>query len=427
MRLALSVLMIGAVIVAEHGHAADPELWWAILLFGVGQAFYVLTEVFNAVFRAYQQMRYQTLTVVSGQILIVVFCLVAIVLNWGLVGLFAARAAANLARLAFGWYLSRTRFIPERLSSNGRSMWWLLRESFPLGVNLTLRRLIWRGGIVMLTTVLNQQEPGRGDLAAGLLYGPLRLVEQMRIVPASLVGAILPVFSQQARLEPARFRDSLAKSFKLFLALSLLIAVTMTALAGPITRLVLGSGLAAAAGVLAVFGWIILFTFPNQFFEAALLAVGRQSVVALGLGLGFVVGATASWLHLVSAYGALGVAYGIMLAEGIAFLVGFAALLPWFNRRELALSVGKIALACLVAGITFYELRALSIWLAGPLGGLAFLAAILLLRTFDRQELEAILTMVTFTRRLRWIRRRLNLQPQPPAGAETDARDKSLP
>jgi O-antigen/teichoic acid export membrane protein len=407
MRLGLSLIMIAAVLVAERGHAGDPQLWWAILLFAVGQVFYVLTEVFNAVFRAYQQMRYQTITIVSGQVMIVLFCLVAIGLDWGLVGLFAARAAANLLRLLLGWYLSRTRFIPERLSGNWPSMWYLLRESFPLGVNLTLRRLVWRGGIVLLTTLLNQQSPGQGDLAAGLLYGPLRLVEQMRIVPVSLVGAILPVFSQQARQEPTKFRDYLAKSFKLFLALSLLLAVTMTGLAGPITRLVLGSGLAAAAAVLAVFGWVVLFTFPNQFFEAALLAVGRQSVVAVGLGFGFVVGALTSWLYLIPVHQALGVAYGVMLAEGIAFIVSLVVLLPYFNRRELAVSMGKIALACLVAGGTFYGLRGLSIWLVGPLGLLVFLVATLLLRTFDVKELEAILAMVTFHRRLRWIRRRL--------------------
>jgi O-antigen/teichoic acid export membrane protein len=285
-------------------------------------------------------------------------------------------------------------------------MEYLLRESFPLGINLALRRLIWRGGIVMLATLLNRISPGQGDLAAGLLYGPLRLVEQMRIVPASLVGAILPVFSQQARLEPERFREMLAKSYKLFVALSLLLAVTITALARPITNLVLGSNLEAAAGVLAIFGWIILFTFPNQFYEAALLAVGRQWVVAVGLTLG-VIGALASYLYLAPTYQELGVAYGIMLAEGTVSVISFIALLPYFNRRELAISLSKIALSCLIAGAVLYWLSHLSIWLVGPLGILAFLVTILALRTFNEEELEAIVAMVTFHRRLRWIRRRL--------------------
>ncbi len=405
LRLILSALMIIVVIVAASGHSGDPELWWAILLFAIGQMLYSLTEVFTAVFRAYQQMQYQALTIISGQTLIVICYLIAIVMDWGLVGLFGMRAAANLIRLLLGWYLNRTRFLTEHLSADWRSMGYLLRESFPLGINLALRRLIWRGGIVMLTTLLNRMSPGQGDLAAGLLYGPLRLVEQMRIVPASLVGAILPVFSQQARLEPERFRETLAKSYKLFVALSLLLAITITALAKPITSLVLGSNLAAAAGVLAVFGWIILFTFPNQFYEAALLAVGRQWVVAVGLALGVTIGTLASWLYLAPVYQALGVAYGIMLAEGTVSVISFIALLPYFNRRELAISMGKIALSCLVAGAVFYGLRYLSIWLVGPLGVLAFLIAILLLRTFDKEELEAIVAMVTFHRRLRWIRR----------------------
>ena len=287
LRWVLSLVMVVAVLIAAQGHYANPQLWWAILFFAVGQVFSNLTEVFTAVFRAYQQMQYQAFTVIFGQALIVLLTFVAIGLDWGLAGLFGMRLVANFLRLMAGWYLSRRRFIREAVSTDWRSMWYLLKESFPLGINMFVRRFIWRGGIVMLTTILNAQAPGQGDLAAGLLYGPIRLVEQMRIVPAALIGAILPVFAQQARLQPQKFRKTLAQSLKLFIAISLLLAVLMTTLAQQITDLVLGRGLAGASAILAVFGWIILFTFSNQFYEAALLAVGRQWVVAIGLGLGF--------------------------------------------------------------------------------------------------------------------------------------------
>ena len=312
-------------LIAAQGHYANPQLWWAILFFAVGQVFSNLTEVFTAVFRAYQQMQYQAFTVIFGQALIVLFTFVAIGLDWGLAGLFGARLVANLLRLVAGWYLSRRRFIREAVSTDWRSMWYLLKESFPLGINMFVRRFIWRGGIVMLTTILNAQAPGQGDLAAGLLYGPIRLVEQMRIVPAALIGAILPVFAQQARLQPQKFRKTLAQSLKLFIAISLLLAVLMTTLAQQITDLVLGRGLAGASAILAVFGWIILFTFSNQFYEAALLAVGRQWVVAIGLGIGFALGAAATWFYLVPMFAAVGVAYGIMLSEGVVFVISTKA------------------------------------------------------------------------------------------------------
>ncbi len=414
LRLGLSALMMVAVLLAAPGYTTDPTLWWAIVLFGLGQVLFVLAEVFNSVFRAYQQMRYQTYTVVTGQALITALCIVAILVNWGLVGLFAVRVVANLLRLVYAWYLSRTRFIREGLSTDWASMWRILKESFPLGLNLILRRLIWRGGIVLMTTQLNQRGPGMGDLASGLLYGPLRLVEQLRIIPASLVGAMLPVFAQQASSEPARFRKTLADSFRLLMVLSLLLTVLIVSFAVPLTRMAFGPGLIAAAGVLVVFGWTIPFSFANQFYEAALLAVSRQRIVAMGLLAGFAISLAASWFYLVPVHQALGVAYGILIAEGFAFIVSFVALLPYVNLRGSAVDFGKMGLACAAAATVFYLLRDVIFWVAAPAGVLVFVVVTLLVRIFATKELEAIVAMVTFHRRLRWIRHRIFGLPEPP-------------
>jgi O-antigen/teichoic acid export membrane protein len=407
LRLGLSLATLAAVMLAAPGLRSDPELWWSIVLFAVGQVLFVLGEIFNSVYRAYQQMRYQTYTVIAGQVLITALCIPAILFDWGLIGLFAVRVVANLLRLVYAWHLARTRFIETHLSRDWRSMRRIFKDSLPLGINLILRRLIWRGGVVMVANLLNQQAPGQGDLAVGLIYGPLRLVEQLRIIPASLVGAILPVFAQQARLERARFRVTLARSFKLYLALSLLLTVVMTALAQPITRIVLGQALIGSAAMLAAMSWSIPFSFLSQFLEAALLAIGRQAIVAVGLGAGFLIGALATLFYLAPTYQGFGLVYGILLAEGIAFVVGLAALLPEMNARALLSAALKIALSCAAAFGVFYVLRHAAIWLSAPAGLLAFVAVILLTRTFSTKELEAVFTMVTFHPRLRPIRHKL--------------------
>ncbi len=404
-RLLLSAVMMGVVLLAAQGNYSDPQLWWAILFFAFGQVLFNLTEVFTAVFRAYQRMQYQAFTVVFGQALILLLAYVAIRLDWGLAGLFGMRLLANFVRLLAGWYLCRRHFLAEAISREWRSMWYLLKESFPLGFNMFVRRFIWRGGIVLLTSILNAKAPGQGDLAAGLLYGPIRIVEQLRIVPASLIGAILPVFAQQARQEPRKFQETLGKSLKLFVTLSFLLALTMTLLAQPITRLLFGADLAAAAPILAVFGWITLFTFSNQFYEAALLAVGRQWVVAAGLGAGFVISAAVTALFLIPRYQAMGVAYGIMLAEGLVFVASTIALLPYLDRREMGLFVVKLGAASGLTVAVFAALGAFSIILASAGALLVFAAATLLLRTFSTRELEAAVAMLTFHKRLRPIRR----------------------
>jgi hypothetical protein len=82
-------------------------------------------------------------------------------------------------------------------------------------------------------------------------------------------------------------------------------------------------------------------------------------------------------------------------------------MLSYFSRRQLVGMLVKIGAAWLVTASVFYLLQSANVFLAAFLGTLSFLVAILLFRVFDQKELEAIVTMVTFPKRLRWIRRKL--------------------
>ena len=57
-------------------------------------------------------------------------------------------------------------------------------ESLPVGISLLLRSYIWRAGVLLTVVWLGQQQ---GDLVNGVLYGPLRTVQQLRIIPACLL------------------------------------------------------------------------------------------------------------------------------------------------------------------------------------------------------------------------------------------------
>jgi O-antigen/teichoic acid export membrane protein len=277
-------------------------------------------------------------------------------LQLGLVAIFAARLAANAIRLLFVWWMSRRRFatghvvwavIPgllvtlgslpgawKALRQTGRSQarafvdaqgqrlvarWdevrlagHLLVESLPVGISLILRNYIWRVGVVLTVLWLGQQQ---GDLVNGLLYGPLRVVQQLRIIPAAFSASMLPVLSNRARGRMDEFDTAFAKSIKLFLAISLLITLAFNFLAEPFVVLLLGGGidLVGAAEVLAVLGWVIVIYFLNWLYGVALVALGRQRLETLGLALGLLAGLpVARWA--IPRYEALGVAYARLVS-----------------------------------------------------------------------------------------------------------------
>jgi len=400
LRLLLSGLVLGIIVLRNaSGGGIAPEVQTAIWVYAISQVIFNLTELFNSVFRAYQRMEYQAAVVTLAQVLILVLTLGAIALNLGLVALFAAALVANVARFVLGWVLTVRHFTPVRVSRDVPDMVHMFKESFPVGISLLLRRYIWRGGVVLLAT-------WQGDVAAGILYGPLRVVEQMRIVPMSLVGSILPMLSQRALRSRERFMGAFEKSLKVFLILSLLLAVCLTFLAEPIVRILLGAELVESAAILRVLGWAVVFTFPNLLFGAALVALGRQKLETLGLALGLAVGYGVLRVTI-DAWGVLAVCWGILAAEGVFMAVGIAATRHYLRWGRLAVPFLKIAAAAGIMAVVFQIGRDLHFLLLAPLAVACYGVALLVLRVPDDDETQTLLDMApaSVRRVLAWLLR----------------------
>jgi O-antigen/teichoic acid export membrane protein len=180
-------------------------------------------------------------------------------------------------------------------------------------------------------------------------------------------------------------------------------------LAEPLVRLLLGTGidLAAAAQVLAVLGWVIVLYFPNWLYGVTLVALGRQALETVGLATGLAVGFVVA-RATVPDLGALGVAYGIMAAEGTFFVIASFAMGPHFDWGWLGPSLLRLGLAAAVAGVAFVAgnrlwgaaanavgaqgaLAAVAhVALVGGLGTAAYVAALALLRAFDQEEVDGV-------------------------------------
>ena len=386
LRLLLSALVLVAVLATLSLTGQEREVWLAIQVYCLGQILFTLTETFNSIFRAYQRMEYQVLVMVIAQVLMLGLTVAFIYFHLGLVAIFAAALLANTVKLAVAHRLTATLFSQHSLSRDVQLMKYLAKESVPVGLSLLLRRYIWRGGVILLVA-------WQGEVAGGILYGPLRIIEQMRIVPMSLVAAILPVLSSRAHPSREAFTSSFEKTFKVFIILSLLLAVTLTFLAEPIVTLLFGPKLRESARILGVLGWTIVFFFPNFLFGTVLTARGRQVVETLGLALGLGAGLTAG-LALIPSYGALGICYAILLAEGTFFLVGLASTWRYLPITKLILPLAKVVLSSVAMGSFFYLSRTHSFFIVAPLGACLFLGCLFLLRAFDEEEMKAWKSMV---------------------------------
>lgn len=366
--------------------ASDRGTFLAIMVYFASQTLLSVTELRLAIFRAHESMEYQTIVVVIGQSLILGLAMVLVFFDAGLVPLFLGIGIANGATLLMAQYLLRRKFVAGVYKADWPLLSYLARSAFPMGISVLLTVATWRIGVILLTSM-------RGDIETGLLYGPLRVVNDMKIVPISLEASLLPILASQAASGRESFAVLFEKALKASLVLGLLATVFVVALADPIVLVLFGPEFSRSADALRILGWSTLFTFANVILGSAFVAIDRQAVETSFLLLG-VAASVALSLLLIPRYGFLAVCYAIVFGEMASFLT--ACVYTWRRRLypHLPNLISKMAVCGMLAAGVLYVGRGFNPFLV-LLGSIASLgASLFVLRAIDREDVQLLAAII---------------------------------
>jgi len=354
----------------------------AMITYFLSEAILAVALLGYSVFRAYERMEYQAVISVLGQTLKVVFAVLFIYLDLGLVALFLAMCVANACRLLLVQYVLYKKHLISGPRWSFPLIEYLFLSALPVGASFLLRSCAWQGTVVVLTMI-------RGEPEAGLVYGPLRVVDQFRILPYALASSLLPVLSQQSISHRTAFLSTLQGALKGALVCGLLIALAVSTLADPIVLLLFGSQFSQSAGALRLLGWATLFTFPNILIGAALVAVDKPGAETICLGIALVATLLVS-VVLIPEHGFLAVCYAILLGEASFFALSF--LYIW-HRTSLAgapEAVLKILAAGALAGGFIHINHSYNVYAVLVLGLLVLLGCLLLAHVFSEAETQFV-------------------------------------
>jgi O-antigen/teichoic acid export membrane protein len=375
-----------ALLVLSVPMASNRETFLAIMVYFASQTVLSVTELRLAIFRAHERMEYQTMIVIIGQLLILGLAMVLVVYDAGLVPLFLGIGVANTVALLLAQFLLRRKFVAATYRVDLPRLWYLARSALPMGVSVLLTVAMWRIGLILLTSM-------RGDIEAGLAYGPLRVVNDMKIVPISLEASLLPVLASQAASGRESFVVLFEKALKASLVLGLLATVAIVALADPIVLVLFGPEFSPSADALRILGWSTLFTFANVILGSAFVAIDRQVVETSFLLLGVAVSVALSLL-LIPRYGFLAACSAIVLGEMTSFLV--ACLYTWRRRLYPPLPnlICKMAVCVLLAGGVLYAGRGVNPFLL-LLGSIASVGiSLFVFRAVDRDDVQLLAAII---------------------------------
>lgn len=395
-----------------------PEVGLAILLLTAGLLPSLVASTLSSLFQAYELFEYPASVSVFTTLLKIGLQVVALMAGWGFVGLAGVSVVVNLATvgmLAALLRAERTRLRAEDTSSSAscvlgtaktaaardsalstqaysgpnpqssaanldlRFCWKLLCTSYPLMLNNLLNSVFFRVDSLMLL-------PMAGAVALGWYSTAYKFIDGLGIISSSFTLALFPLLSQYARSS----RDSLTRAFglalKLLLVVSLPISVGTTLIAPEIILLFAGPDyLPHAALALQVLIWFLPFSFVNGATQYLLIAIDRQRFITLSFLIATLFN-TVTNLLLIPVLGYLGAAITTVASEWVLMIPFWHCVRRHLPPIPLARLAWRPLTASAIMGLEVWMLGDWSLPLAIALAPPIYAAALLALRSFDREE-----------------------------------------
>lgn len=356
----------------------------AICLFLLGLLPSNMSQSFAAVFNAYERMELPASVTTLTTLLKVTLGTLALFVAGGFVGLAAVSIVVNLITMVILYLLLRRKLFRPHFEFDWQFQRAMLRESYPLMINLLMATLFFKVAVLLLEWILKDAR------VVGWYSVAYKYIDAVQLIPAYFTMAIFPMMSRYA----AESQESLVKAYRLAVKLLVIVAVPLSMVGWALSRemiTVLGGPqyLPYAASVLKVMIWYMPLGFINSVTQYVLIALNQQRFLtrAFAIGLAFSLAANVIGIsqfgYMASAY--LAIASELVLM--IPFCLGIWRHLAHMSWLKL---VWKQAVSAVPMALLFIGFHG-SHRLLSLVGGLAiYCLGLSLLRVFNQGERAAV-------------------------------------
>lgn len=359
-------------------------------LFLIGLSLLVFTGLrrfFDAIFQAFEVMKYQAL-VDMVDILLTFGVGTALLFNgYGLMGVAFAMMVGATISMAMDFIILMRRLGKPAFSFDLAFWKRMVLGAIPFGVIGVLTFLFGYSNTVLLTLF-------KGDAQAGLFSSAYRVIWMLAIIPATCMTAVFPFLARVGKSADGRHRDAIRLLVKYLACLSLPFSALLAIYAPQLISAVYGRSYTSAGSALWILAAIPLFSFAyiplidllNSQYKQRFTVIAILLCAAVNVGL---------CLVLAPLLGVAGAAVSTLVAE--ACLFGITAFFSWKHMRihPRIFANWKPLVAAAAAALAFAPLR----HVLPPAQMIAafflvYVAALLALRTFDLEDRQLFRSLI---------------------------------
>ena len=385
MKIPLSVLTFAAVFGLINILGYDPLTRLLVYISAISMVLDSFTTTFFALIRGCHNLKYESISSVIFQLIVLVVGYSALLMGGGLLPAMGALALASVYNFVYSFSVVRYELkIKIKVIFNKPIIKEILTISWPFAVYAILQRLYTYLDTVLLSILA-------GDIAVGLYQVAFKLIFALQFLPMAFTASLYPAFSAYWHSNRNQLVVSFERGMNYLIIISLPIIIGAIVLADKIV-LLFKTGYSDAAWPLRISIISLFFIFINFPIGSLLNACDEQRKNTRNMAIVTVLSVIMN-IILIPRWQAVGASLTVLVTNCLMFILGLSVVgkIITYRAYRNMLIFGKALLASLIMGaIVFISQIYLNIFIAVILGGLVYFSILFWLGGFCRADIISI-------------------------------------
>ncbi|MBP1945461.1 flippase [Methanobacterium petrolearium] len=380
----LSLITLVSVLLLSYFIGYNPETIEVILIITIYTIFNAFSQMLYSLFQAFEKMEYQSIGIVSSNILLLAGILLAIHYKTDLIQFAIVYVITSIIILIYSLIICYRKFLVPDV--NFRSTKWkeLLKESWPFAITgISINIYLWIDTLIL--SVMKGQE------AVGFYNASYKLILVLLFIPIVLNTALFPLMSKYYASSIKTLKISFEKLFKITMLIAIPIGIGTVLTANKIILLFYGSQYLKSVIALQILIWSTVLIFARNPFERLLAASDKQITTTKIFLIGVIFNVTTN-LIIIPHYSYIGAAIVIILTDilVLTLFILSAGKFGYSLSKNSQISLVKAILASIIMGLFLIWLNKINIFLLILIGFTIYVISLLILKILDDDEILMI-------------------------------------
>jgi O-antigen/teichoic acid export membrane protein len=385
LKLPLAALALIVVFVLINVLGYDPLTKALVYVSCISMVLDSFTMTFFAAARGCHNLKYESISSVIFQSIVLVVGYSALLLGGGLLPAMGALALASLYNFIYAWSIVSARLkIGVRLLYDQPLVREILIISWPFAAYAILQRIYTYLDSVLLSILA-------GDVQVGLYQVAFKIIFALQFLPLAFTASLYPALSAYWHANREQLTVSFERAMNYLIIISLPIIVGAIVLSDKII-LLFKEGYAGAAAPLRISIISLFFIFLNFPVGALLNACDAQRKNTRNMAIVTAVSVIMNLL-LIPRWQAVGASATVLAANFLMFALGLMSVrrIIVYRARKNLLMFGKVLLASLLMGAVIWSGQGyFNVFVTTILGGILYFFILFLLGGFSRADVLSI-------------------------------------